>query len=311
MDYMHEWTDDELEATINRIFDAYNQAAKELQDRYRQFMKEFVPEYNKNRAKYKRGEISRKEWKAWARENLITKRWFEDMVATLADDAANVDAIASRIINGNLASVYAENYNWGYYEIEQLTGISRSYALYDKDTVERLLGENPQLLPNQFDFGKDLSWNQARFNSAITQGVLQGESVQRTVNRLVGVLGMDYSAAVRNARTAYTAAENGGRQRSYERARSMGINIRKRWVATLDGRTRDSHRDIDGEIVELNGVYSNKLRFPGDPEGSAAEVYNCRCTEIAVIEGIDMSDAKRRSKLNGESYEEWKKGKNG
>lgn len=310
MDYMHEWTDDELEATINRIYDAYNQAAKEMQQRYSQFVKEFDKEYKINRAKYKRGEMSRKEWKAWAKENLLNKKFYTDMVSTLAEHAANVDAIASKIINDNLAKVYAENYNWGYYEVEKLAGINRSFTLYDKNTVERLLGENPQLLPNQFNFGKDLIWNQSKFNSAITQGILQGDSVERTAQRLVNALGMDYSAAVRNARTAFTAAENGGRQKSYEYARDTGIKIKKMWVATLDSRTRDSHREADGEVIEIDGIYeSTKLRYPGDPLGDDEEVYNCRCTEIAVIEGVDMSDAKRNDKLNGESYEEWKRGK--
>lgn len=52
----------------------------------------------------------------------------------------------------------------------------------------------------------------------------------------------------------------------------------KQWDATLDGRTRDSHRRVDGEIRELDEKFSNGLMFPGDPSGGAAEVVNCRCT---------------------------------
>lgn len=59
---------------------------------------------------------------------------------------------------------------------------------------------------------------------------------------------------------------------------AKGADVVKQWDATLDGRTRDSHRRVDGEIRELDEKFSNGLMFPGDPNGSAAEVVNCRCT---------------------------------
>lgn len=52
----------------------------------------------------------------------------------------------------------------------------------------------------------------------------------------------------------------------------------KQWDASLDARTRDSHARVDGEIRELDEKFSNGLMFPGDPNGAAAEVVNCRCT---------------------------------
>ncbi len=61
-------------------------------------------------------------------------------------------------------------------------------------------------------------------------------------------------------------------------AKAKGADIVKQWDAVLDGRTRDSHRRVDGEIRELDEKFSNGLMFPGDPSGSAAEVVNCRCT---------------------------------
>ena len=54
--------------------------------------------------------------------------------------------------------------------------------------------------------------------------------------------------------------------------------------------------------------------FPGDPSAAPSNVYNCRCTLIAEVEGVDMSDAKRRARdpVTGEAvlvenmtYSEW------
>ena len=61
-------------------------------------------------------------------------------------------------------------------------------------------------------------------------------------------------------------------------AKAHGADLLKKWDASLDGRTRDSHRQVDGEIKELDEKFSNGLMFPGDPNGGAAEVVNCRCT---------------------------------
>lgn len=52
----------------------------------------------------------------------------------------------------------------------------------------------------------------------------------------------------------------------------------KQWDAALDGKTRDFHRRVDGEIRELDEKFSNSLMFPGDPSGDTGEVINCRCT---------------------------------
>ncbi len=45
----------------------------------------------------------------------------------------------------------------------------------------------------------------------------------------------------------------------------------------MDKKTRPSHQRVDGEIREIDERFSNGLMFPGDPEGSAGEVINCRC----------------------------------
>lgn len=56
----------------------------------------------------------------------------------------------------------------------------------------------------------------------------------------------------------------------------------KRWVATEDDRTRDSHRDLDGKEVEgieapFHTINKADIRWPGDVEAPANEVIRCRC----------------------------------
>lgn len=88
----------------------------------------------------------------------------------------------------------------------------------------------------------------------------------------------------------------------------MGIDVRARWMATLDSRTRDSHRKLDGEVAGDDGKFSNGLRYPGDPEGPASEVWNCRCTLVASIPGHDVFEGRDAHGLET-SYEDWKAGR--
>lgn len=64
-------------------------------------------------------------------------------------------------------------------------------------------------------------------------------------------------------------------------ADNEAYEMQKRWIAIDDNRTRKSHSHagVDGEQVDLDQPYSNGLMFPGDPNGEAEEVCNCRCTQ--------------------------------
>jgi hypothetical protein len=58
--------------------------------------------------------------------------------------------------------------------------------------------------------------------------------------------------------------------------------VEKVWIATSDGRTRDSHKAMNGQAVRFNGSFVSpsgaRLAYPGDPNAPAEETVNCRCT---------------------------------
>ncbi len=64
-------------------------------------------------------------------------------------------------------------------------------------------------------------------------------------------------------------------------------------------------------VAEVEEPFPNGCRYPGDPQGPAAEVWNCRCTLVPDLEGYDaLSDGRHDKNLKGISYEDWKAGKN-
>jgi hypothetical protein len=64
---------------------------------------------------------------------------------------------------------------------------------------------------------------------------------------------------------------------SHEGARASGQG-RKMWQVNSQN-PRDSHAAMSGETVDIDGVFSNGLRWPGYP-GEASEVANCQCSLV-------------------------------
>lgn len=295
----------------NKVHDVYAQATKEMTEKVDNYFAKFKVEDEKQKAKYEKGEISKKEYTEWRKRKMLTGKRYTQMRDTLAKDLTNADSIAMKMVGDKMIDVYALNMNYETYNIEHETKVDTSFTLYNHDAVQRMIKDNPELLPQpKVDIDKSERWNLQHLQSAITQGILQGESIPKIAKRMQRVTNMGRSAAIRNARTAMTGAQNGGRLDSMKRAQGRGIEVKKGWLATLDARTRDSHAVMDGEEVEINEKFSNGLRFPGDPSGAPSQVYNCRCRMVHVFPKYrtDWSNMENRntSKLGNMSYEEWK-----
>ena len=85
--------------------------------------------------------------------------------------------------------------------------------------------------------------------------------------------------AQRIARTEIHQSHNMGMMKGYN---DIGVEYIQ-WNAAIDGRTRDSHREIHGEIIPMGALFSNNLHYPGDMGGAASEVINCRCVASPFI----------------------------
>ena len=128
---------------------------------------------------------------------------------------------------------------------------------------------------------------------------------------------MSRDSAIRAARTAVTGAQNAGRMDSYAAAEKMGIGLKKEWLATLDNRTRHAHAMLDGQKADIDKPFEvdgYKIMFPGDRSAPGYLVYNCRCTLVAAVDGVDTSDAMRRARepetgetvlIKNMTYQEW------
>lgn len=126
--------------------------------------------------------------------------------------------------------------------------------------------------------GVDVAKLKKTITQEISRGIASGLPYRDIARNIRNVSGAPLSRAKTIARTEGHRIQQTSTCDAQYAAKKRGADIVKQWNATLDGRTRDSHRMVDGEIRELDEEFSNGLMFPGDPSGSAAEVVNCRCT---------------------------------
>lgn len=312
-DYGHKETDKRLAVMEKRIANIYADTLAEAKDKLSAVLEEFRELDEKKAQAVADGKLSKKAYTAWRQELIGKEKHLRDMIDVLTEDFTNADKIAMKLVNGEAKDVYALNANYAAYDIEKKANVNLSWTLYDHSTVERLIREEPNLLPlPSVDVPVDKRWNQKHITAAINRGILLGDPIQDIAKRLVTVANMDLNAAVRSARTATTAAECAGRIDTYKYAQSIGIELEQEWLATLDGRTRHEHRLLDGQRVAVGEAFhvgGASIRYPGDPQAPGYLIYNCRCTLVSAVKGIDQSDAPRASKLDGVSYEEWKAGK--
>ncbi len=309
-DQAHDFAERKIAEFQADVYETYQQAQADAQEALSRFLKRFEKEDERQREKVDAGELSEADYKAWRKDEILRSRQLSSTLDQVSQAMTEANQVAMAALSGKLPEVYAENANFAAFSICKDTGVAVAFDLVDPDTVGHMLTAGAALLP-AVDVAKDVAWNRKLVSSQLTQGVLLGESIPKIARRVQNVTGSNLATAIRTARTAVTGAECAGRMRSYERAKGMGIKLKKEWLSTLDNRTRHSHRQLDGEKVDNDedAKFSNGCRYPGDPQGRYAEICNCRCTVIAAVEGFETDNAERWSKLpEGMTYEEWKAG---
>ena len=317
-----DYTERRYRELTGRLNIVYQNAADDLFMKQASWKAAHEKRVEKYQAQVAAGLLTQDDFNAWMQGQLFQERAWTLKRGQLARAMVDVDKQALALVNDGKLDVFAENANYMGFKIDSDTGAAASFGLYDRRSVARLIREQPDLLPMpRIDEERDYQWYNRIINNAVTQGILQGESLDRIVLRVSEETGeKSLSAMRRNARTAYTGAQNAGRVEGLRQARDeLGIEVKKRWMATLDDKTRDAHGQLDGQVVDIDEPFDSLLgpiMYPGVPDAEPANVYNCRCTLAYVY---PKHSAAAISRVDGESgkdvgaitYREWKKARAG
>ena len=318
-DQAHTRTDRELQELEKRIAKVYQEARDDVADQIKAYFRRFQARDSAMQKRLAAGEITEEYYKQWRLNQIGRGKRFEDLRDKLAERFTDAYETAVAYVNDKTPGIYSLNRNYAAYTIEQEVG-DVGFTLWDEQTVRRLIVEEPDVMPyyppkRAVQRGIDLAYGKSQITKNVTSSILQGLSIGQMADSLQArVVTMSRVSAVRAARTAVTAAENAGRKEGYHAAGKMGIQLRKRWLSTLDGRTRNMHAIIDWETRQIDKIFSNGCKFPGDPNGKPEETYNCRCTLIADLIEVPKDDSLRRDEggvISDMTFSQWENTKRG
>ena len=304
-DTAHYQTDLKLEEMEKRLSAIYSRAEKTVQKNMSDYAKTIDEKSAELLQAYKDAETEdekRKAKKAYIRfyRKLVKSKEFVSLSANVADDLYKANVEASAYINSQTPYIYALNYNYinaemakdvdGFTPQEITDTEAEKYSGYTQQTVDRK---------------KDTEWNKDNLKKSVIAGslLLLGASaiMKRSANNAVE---KNRNSASMHSEGMGTDAENKARIDGMYRASDIGVKVQKQWRATLDNRTRDSHRSIDGETIDIDDTFGNGLKYPREPGGALSEICNCRCRLRYVT---PYTNARTRSARQGEVRGSYKK----
>ncbi len=140
----------------------------------------------------------------------------------------------------------------------------------------------------------------------LIKGQTEGWGIDKMVFELEGK-DMPLSRARTIVRTEIAKARFFGHELGKQ---DLGFKTVDKWISAHDARTRHSHREVDGQVIEEGGRfrvarYKSKLLVgydmmigPGDPDASPENVINCRCTKVTRLARDENGKLIRKSKIS-------------
>ena len=305
-DKAHRLTDEKLEQMEKRLSAIYSVSYKKIQSKMLKFAKGIDGKASELLKAIKEAKTETEEKAAknaylqYFKKEVVKSKAFKDLSAEIALDLFNTNTEASAYINSQTPEIYALNYNW----INQQLAKDIPDFLSQQITPEEA-EKYGDLTMQTVSKAKDTKWNENNIKKSVIVGasLLLGANAIMKRSAKVTVEKNRNSASMHNSGMG-TDAENKARLDGMYRAEDMGNSITKIWIATLDNRTRDSHAALDGAEIALDEIFDNGCSRPRDPNGTPAEVCNCRCS---LKYGVGQSKGKTRSSRLGTVTGSYKK----
>ncbi|UXU56820.1 phage head morphogenesis protein [Staphylococcus agnetis] len=218
-------------------------------------------------------------------------------------------------------NAYIEKYMMSLYLYEMASQSSMRFDIPTASTINKAIEQQIEFIKLVPTLQKHRNEVLKRIRIHITQGIMSGEGYSKIAKALRDDIGMTKAQSMRVARTEAGRAMSQAGLDSAMVAQDNGFKMMKRWFATKDTRTRDTHRHLDGTSIPLTDNFKSSGCVGQAPKlfigvASAKENINCRCKLLHYIDEDDLPGVMRVRNDDGTTevipnmtYFEWEKSK--
>lgn len=170
-------------------------------------------------------------------------------------------------------------------------------APIDQDAAVRAVMTDSKINEGLYEaLGVDSKALKKSIQREISVGLSSGATYAEITRNISFATGAPLSRAKTIVRTEGHRVQQASSADARDAAKAQGCSVVKQWDSTLDGKTRDTHRELDGQIRETDKPFESssgrKARYPGD-FGDPAEDCNCRCVALTrATWDLDESELK-------------------
>lgn len=308
------------EAVIKRLRQVYSKSYADITAK----SKRLYDEFEDLKAEYDLldDEAEKAVLKSRMQSKIYQKQYQDSLKKQVGDILDKMNKEQFTAVSDYLNKCYEEGFVGTLYDI-QGQGLPLAFPLDQEAMVRAVQLDSPISEGLYNHLGEDVNMLKkhitAQVSRGISTGMAWGQVAKNLSDKMMGTYKNpkgSYAYAMRIARTEGHRIQCQSTMDACHKAKDRGADVVKQWDSTLDGKTRTSHVNVDGEFKELDEKFSNDLMFPGDPNGGAAEVVNCRC---ALLQRARWAINSGFTKMNNftkqletfdspESYAEFKKG---
>lgn len=263
-----------IQKEIRPIFKQLEKELTELQDKAMSGIKDEAEEILKEFAAADSRDEKRKLKDRYIGliRTLIGTKAYKELEAVMLNALYKANNDALEEIEKHKYKVYQQNYN------EAGKGLQRALNGYDFKSITEEDAHFANLTERTVNKTKIDKWNRKSIRTGMQSGSMMmlgaGAIAAMVVERMIS---RNQRIANENAEGVVYDASSLGVYDGIARTNDEGYDTLKKWIAVLDSRTRDSHRDLDGEEIPLDEEFKANLMRPRDPNAPPAETRYCRC----------------------------------
>lgn len=299
---------EDIDRYINALI---KKAEDEIEILFSRRLKQIKQEIEEMFSKYQSDDVY-VTWTEFNKYNRLNKE-LNRIAQMLTQDYREV----AKIIKQSQQNAYIEKFMMSLFLYEVASQTSMNFDIPTAQTIQTAIEQPIEFIKLVPTLQKHRDDTLKRIRTHITQGIMSGEGYSKIAKALRDDLGMSKAQSVRVARTETGRALSQAGLDSAMVAKDNGLDMKKRWYATKDTRTRDTHRHLDGTSVDIEDNFHSSGCVGPAPKlfvgvASAKENINCRCKLLYYIDEDELPTTMRTKKdgvIPFTNYREWEKNK--